>query len=35
MYEDGYETTVYDFNNNVRRREDLTDVEIFYAHIDE
>ena len=35
IYEDDYETTVYDFNNNIRRKENATDVETFYSHIDE
>jgi len=35
IYEDDYETTVYDFNNNIRRREEFSDIEIIYAHIDE
>lgn len=35
IYEDDYETTVYDFNNNIRRREELTKVTIHYSHVDE
>jgi hypothetical protein len=35
IYEDDYETTVYDFSNNIRRREESTKVETFYSHIDE
>lgn len=27
MYEDDYETSLYDFNNNIRRKNKLTNIE--------
>lgn len=35
IYEDDYETSVYDFNNNIRRRSMLTNITNYYLHVDE
>lgn len=35
IYEDDYETTVYDFIRNIRRKEETTKVLIYYSHVDE
>lgn len=34
IYEDDYETSVYDLNNNIRRKILLTKVENVYSHIE-
>ncbi len=35
IYEDDYETSVYDFTNNIRRKDLLTNITNYYSHIDE